>query len=61
LTSNEPETIARCIRHLMDDRAFALRLAARGRARVEKEFSVERMIDNTIRVYERILNCSKLG
>jgi glycosyltransferase involved in cell wall biosynthesis len=59
LTSNEPEAVARHIQHLMGDRALAMHLASRARARVEKDFSVERMVNGTLRVYERILNCSK--
>ncbi|HYL38624.1 MAG TPA: glycosyltransferase family 4 protein [Bryobacteraceae bacterium] len=61
LTQNEPEALARHIRHLLEDRAFATRLVARARIRVEKMFSVDRMVDDTICVYERILNCSKLA
>jgi glycosyltransferase involved in cell wall biosynthesis len=55
LTSNEPEAIAQTMRRLLADGALASRLAARGRVRVEKEFSVERMVSETLRVYERIL------
>ena len=56
LTSNEPEAIARRIQQLMGDRALASRLAARARAIVEREFSIERMVNETLRVYERILD-----
>lgn len=59
LTSNEPEAIARQIQRLLTDRPLALRLAARARSRVENEFSLERMVHQTLRVYERILDCSK--
>jgi hypothetical protein len=55
LTSNRPEDIAQAIQHLLADRALAARLAARARARVEKEFSIERMVSGTVRVYERML------
>ncbi len=52
LTSNEPEAVARQIRRMMDDRPLALRLATRARARVEQEFSVDRMVRETLRVYD---------
>ncbi len=55
LTSNQPERIARAMRHLVEDRALAVRMAARARVRVEREFSVDRMVSGTVRVYERIL------
>jgi hypothetical protein len=56
LTSNEPEAVAQAMRRLVGDGMLASRLAARGRVRVEKEFSVERMANETLRVYERILS-----
>jgi glycosyltransferase involved in cell wall biosynthesis len=55
LTSNEPAAIARQIQHLLADRPLAFRLAARARSRVEKEFSLEHMVNQTLQVYERIL------
>ena len=55
LTSNDPGAIARSIQHALADHALTSRLAARARARVEKEFSVERMVEETVRVYERVL------
>lgn len=55
LTSNQPADIARAIERLLADRPLAERLSARARIRVEKEFSVDRMIRETLRVYERIL------
>ena len=55
LTSNEPQAIATQIQRLLSDHALASRLAARARSRVEKEFSLERMVQDTLRVYERIL------
>jgi hypothetical protein len=56
LTPNEPPAIAKQIQRLLADRPLALRLAARARSRVEKEFSLERMVNETLRVYERILD-----
>jgi glycosyltransferase involved in cell wall biosynthesis len=56
LTSNQPQDIARQIQRLLADRPLALRLAARARIRAEKEFSLERMVNETMRVYERIVD-----
>lgn len=55
LTSNEPQQIAKNLQRLLSDRAFAARLAVSARTRVEREFSVDRMVSGTVRVYERIL------
>jgi len=56
LTGNRPDEIARGMQHLLSDRAMAGRMAARARVRVEKEFSISRMVSGTLRVYERILS-----
>ena len=56
LTSNEPQAVAKQIQRLLTDHPLALRLAARARLRVEKEFSLDRMVSETLRVYERILD-----
>jgi glycosyltransferase involved in cell wall biosynthesis len=55
LTSNEPVAVAEGIQRLLAEPALAARLAACARTRVEQEFSVERMVNDTVRVYERIL------
>ncbi len=59
LVSNQAQEVAREIQRLLADGPLAQRMAARARARVEKEFSTGRMVQDTLRVYERILNCSK--
>jgi glycosyltransferase involved in cell wall biosynthesis len=56
LTSNEPKSIGMQIQRLLADRPLASRLASQARSRVEKDFSVDGMLQNTLRVYERILN-----
>ncbi|HYL75983.1 MAG TPA: glycosyltransferase family 4 protein [Bryobacteraceae bacterium] len=55
LTSNEPEQVAKNMQRLLGDRPLAARLAASARTRVEREFSVDRMVNGTIRVYERMV------
>jgi len=56
LTSNEPRAVADGILRLLNDRKLAEALAGRARARVEQQFSLERMVNETVRVYERILS-----
>ena len=56
LTTNEPDAVAARMTRLLNDRPLAIRLANAARARVEERFSVERMINGTIRVYERMLS-----
>ncbi len=48
-----PEALGAAIARLANDRALAERLAEGGRRRV-REFSVERMTDRTIDIYERV-------
>jgi glycosyl transferase family 1/glycosyl transferase family 4 len=55
LTSNDPPSVARNIQRLLGDPAFTSRLSAVARARVEKEFTIERMLNETVHVYERML------
>ncbi len=45
------------VRHLLDDPPLAAAMGAAGRARVEREFSVERMVTNTIAAYREVLGC----
>jgi hypothetical protein len=41
---------------LLSDRPLALRLAARARTMVEQNFTIAHMVQNTVRVYERIVS-----
>ena len=54
LTANAPDAIAAAVRRLMDDRALAQTLAVRARSTVQQKFSVERMVAETVRVYEAV-------
>jgi len=54
LIENSPEAIASAVRRLRDDRALAQSLAAEARRRVEQRFSVDRMVTDTIAVYEAL-------
>jgi len=56
LTSNRIGDVASGLQRLITDRALAAQLASAARARVVRDFTVERMVDETLRVYERILS-----
>jgi hypothetical protein len=55
LTENEPRAIAAAISRLLGDPALAKRLALEGRRRVEERFSLDRMVRDTVAVYEKVL------
>lgn len=55
LTENDPEQIAAAMRLLLTNRDLAGSLAARALQRVRDRFSLSRMVDGTLAVYERIL------
>ena len=50
----DPDALARGIRRLLTDPALAGRFARAGRTRVEQRFTTERMVAETLAVYERL-------
>jgi glycosyltransferase involved in cell wall biosynthesis len=56
LTSNEPSEVAARVARLDSDPAEAARLGANARRTIEERFTVERMVEETIAVYRRVLN-----
>lgn len=50
----DPAALAQCLRRLLSDAPLRARLAAAGRARVEKEFSLEKMLQRTQELYEYV-------
>jgi glycosyltransferase involved in cell wall biosynthesis len=56
LTSNLAEAVAECVRRIESDPDEAARLGANARRTIEERFTVERMVDDTIAVYRRILH-----
>jgi glycosyltransferase involved in cell wall biosynthesis len=54
LTENSPQAISAAVRRLMEDRAFAQSLATQARCLVQQKFSVERMVTDTLAVYEAL-------
>jgi hypothetical protein len=54
LTENTPEAIASAIRRLAKDQEYARSLGHNARQRVKERFSVDRMVTDTVAVYEAI-------
>ncbi|MEA2406364.1 MAG: hypothetical protein QOE69_483 [Thermoleophilaceae bacterium] len=50
----DPEALAAALRELLADRARAGRLGAAGRARVAERFTLERMTDRVLEVYDEV-------
>jgi glycosyltransferase involved in cell wall biosynthesis len=57
LVDNTPEAIAAAIGRVLRDSSMARALGAAGRLRAEERFSVERMVRETLAVYDRVLAC----
>lgn len=55
LVENTPAEIAAALTNLRDDPESARRMGASGRRRAEDCFSAERMVEQTLRVYDRVL------
>jgi glycosyltransferase involved in cell wall biosynthesis len=56
LIGDEPGAAAESIRRLDADPAEAARLGTNARRTIEERFTVERMVEETIAVYRRVLN-----
>jgi hypothetical protein len=54
LTENTPEAISAAIHRAM---AMRVELSSGARRQVEERFTVERMVEETVRVYEKVLAC----
>ncbi len=52
---NDSADLARCITRMIRDGELRRRLAAAGRARVERDFTIEAHTDRVIEVYEQVL------
>jgi glycosyltransferase involved in cell wall biosynthesis len=50
----DPDMLAEALVRLLQDREMAARMAAAGLARVRESFTVERMVEETLAVYERL-------
>jgi glycosyltransferase involved in cell wall biosynthesis len=49
-----PDALAEAIRSMVTDSDFAAKMGAEGRLRIEKVFSAERMVDETLKLYREI-------
>jgi glycosyltransferase involved in cell wall biosynthesis len=56
-----PSALAEAIRAVLADRALATRMGQAGRARVDREFSMSRMIDEVTGVYDELLERSEVS
>ena len=55
LTANDPASIRAALASLLGDPSRRERLASAGRAMVEQRFTVDRMVEDTMQVYQRLL------
>jgi len=51
----DPQALAEALQHLLDDVGLRARLGCAARARIEREFTAERMIARTLEVYREVL------
>jgi glycosyltransferase involved in cell wall biosynthesis len=51
-----PEALAGAIRSILVDSDFAAKMGAKGRERIDKVFSAEQMVDETLKLYREILS-----
>jgi len=56
LVENDPAEIARCVSRLNAEPDFAVRLSQAARRTVEQRFTVERMVEDTLAIYRRIVH-----
>ena len=54
LVNNESAAIAAAVQSLLNDRSYRAAIGVAARRRVERQFSIDAMVDQTIQVYERV-------
>ncbi len=54
LVDNDAKSIAAAVRSLLVDRSFRAAIGVAARRRVERQFSIDGMVDQTIQVYQRV-------
>ena len=53
-----PIAIAEAVEHLLSEKTKARELASEAKSRIEKNFSIERHVENITAIYERLLRCT---
>jgi glycosyltransferase involved in cell wall biosynthesis len=56
LTENDPRAVAAAVSRLQDDPAWAAKLGLQGRDRVQRMFTVDKMVKGTLAVYRKLLS-----
>ena len=56
VAAEDAEALQRSLALLIDDESLRTRMAAAGRERMQKEFSIDTMADRHITLYESVLN-----
>jgi len=51
-----PEALASAIKKLLNDKILRKKMGEKGRALVKREFDIEKIVEQTISLYQRILN-----
>ncbi len=51
----DPVELAEGLIRMLEDRAAGLRMGDAGRARVERDYTVDRMVDSTVSLYEKVV------
>lgn len=57
--TEDSESLAAAIARLIDDTALRRRLGANGRVRMQKEFSIDNMVDQYMKTYQAVLNVGR--
>ncbi|HVT95849.1 MAG TPA: glycosyltransferase family 4 protein [Bryobacteraceae bacterium] len=55
LTANDAASVAACLRRLLDDEPFRLRLGAQARERVRQRFTIQKTAADTLLAYRKVL------
>ena len=53
---HKPETVSQAISRLLKDPGLAAEMGKRGRARIEAEFGLEKMVGSYVSIYKKMLS-----